>query len=202
MKNLLFVDEDSRVLAALQRQLHPMRDEWQMNFVQSSPEALAHFAAHPVDLIVTDLTMSGMNGAQLLAEVRDRYPDTIRMVLSGQTDRESVFKLIGAAHQYLCKPCDSTELRETIRRALALRDLFADEKLKKLVTRVHSLPTLPILHEQLNPELRKSDPSIDNMCRIISRDPGMVAKILQLVTPACFGLPQPMSRIDEAVVYL
>src|ERR1017187_6368046 len=114
MKNLLFVDDEVRVLQGLQRQLYGMRNEWNMNFKEGGAKALDFMASAPVDVIVTDMMMPGMDGAQLLTEVMKRHPDTIRIVLSGHADREAILRLVGPAHQYLSKPCDAEELRNAI----------------------------------------------------------------------------------------
>ena len=106
MKRLLFVDDEVRILQGLQRQLRVMKDEWQMDFVDSGPKALDFLAANPVDVLVTDMLMPGMDGAQLLAAVMNRHPRTVRLVLSGHADREAVLRLVGPAHQYLSKPCN------------------------------------------------------------------------------------------------
>lgn len=186
----------------MQRQLHSMRHEWQMSFKESGPKALEFMTASPVDVVVTDMMMPGMDGAQLLTEVRDRYPNTVRLVLSGQSDRESVLRLVGPAHQYLSKPCDAQELRTAISRSFALRDLLLSEQLKRLTTRLCSLPVLPGLHVQLTDELRKEDPSVERICEIISQDLGMTSKIMQLVNSAFFGLPQTIANAKDAVTYL
>jgi HD-like signal output (HDOD) protein/CheY-like chemotaxis protein len=202
MKTLLFVDDEPRVLQGLQRQLRPMHLEWDMHFVGSSDSALTFLAAHPVDIVISDMVMPGLDGSQLLTEVAKRHPHAVRIVLSGHAEREAVLRLVGPAHQYLCKPCDADELRKAIVRAFALRDLLGSERLKQLTTRIAHLPTLPSLHNRLTEELGKDAPSLENIGAIISRDIGMTAKILQLVNSAFFGLPQPISNPTEAVVYL
>src|ERR1035438_5129610 len=202
MKNLLFVDDEPRVLQGLQRQLRVMREEWQMDFVESGPKALEFLATSPVDVLVTDMMVPGMDGAQLLTEVMKRHPDTVRLVLSGHADREAVLRLVGPVHQYLSKPCNAEELRTAIARALAMRDLLASEPLKQLASRIDSLPSLPSSHAQLTAELRKPEPSVERVADIISRDIGMTTKILQLVNSAFFGLSQPASNVVEAVMYL
>lgn len=202
MKNLLFVDDEPRILQGLQRQLYGMRREWNISFAASGAKALELMAEQPIDVVVSDMMMPGMDGAQLLTEVMKRHPNTVRVVLSGHADRESVLRLVGPAHQYLSKPCDAEELRTTIHRAFAMRDLLANEQLKQLATRLRSLPTLPTLHAQLTQELRKEEPSLENVGKIIAHDIGMTSKILQLVNSAFFGLPQPLTSAREAVMYL
>jgi HD-like signal output (HDOD) protein len=202
MKTLLFVDDEPRILQGMQRQFHNMRLEWQMNFLGSGAKALEFMALTPVDVLVTDMMMPGMDGAQLLVEVRDRHPKTVRLVLSGHSDRESIMKLVGPAHQYLSKPCNTQELRTAISSSFALRDLLLNEDLKQLTTRLSSLPVLPTLYLELTDELGRKDPSVENISEIISQDVGMTSKIMQLVNSAFFGLPQPISGAKEAVHYL
>lgn len=202
MKKILFVDDEPRVLQGLQRQLHGMRLEWDMHFIDSAAKALERMATEPFEVIVTDMKMPGMDGAQLLGEVMRLHPPTIRLVLSGHADRDAVLRLVGPAHQYLCKPCNAEELRSAIRRALALRDLLSNDQLKELASRVRSLPSLPALHEQLTGEMAKPEPSLEKVAEIISRDPGMTAKVLQLVNSAFFGLPEPASTAADAVFFL
>jgi len=202
MKNLLFVDDEPKVLQGLQRQLHAMRNEWSMNFIGSGQQALDFMAANPVDVIISDMVMPGMDGSQLLTEVTKRHSSTVRIVLSGHAEREAVLRLVGPAHQYLSKPCDAMELRNAIARAFALRDLLCNEQLKQLATRVRCLPSLPALHHQLTVEFQKEEPSMERIGEIISRDIGMTTKILQLVNSAFFGLPQPINNPTDAVMYL
>ncbi|HEX4343576.1 MAG TPA: response regulator [Verrucomicrobiae bacterium] len=202
MKTLLFVDDEVKVLQGLQRQLRAMRNDWDMHFVENSAAALTFMATTPVDVIVTDMMMPGMDGSQLLTEVSRHYPHSIRIVLSGHAEREAVLRLVGPAHQYLSKPCDADELRNAIARAFALRDLHANERLKQLTTRIKTLPSLPALHQQLTAELQKDEASLERVSEIISRDMGMTTKILQLVNSAFFGLPQKINSPQEAVMYL
>ena len=100
-------------------------------------------ATHPVDVIVTDMMMPGMDGAQLLTEVSRLHPQTVRIVLSGHAEHEATLRLVGPAHQYLTKPCDADELRAAIARAFALRELLGNEQLKRLTAQIKTLPTLP-----------------------------------------------------------
>jgi HD-like signal output (HDOD) protein len=159
-------------------------------------------AVQPVDIIISDMMMPGMDGSQLLGEVLKRHPETVRIILSGQTGHEAVLRLVGPAHQYLSKPCDPDELRRAIAQALELRDLLGNGKLKQLATRIKNLPTLPTLYRQLTEELRLDEPSLEHVGEIVSRDIGMTAKLLQLVNSAFFGLAQPVSNPMEAVNYL
>ena len=117
MIRVLFVDDEAHILSGLQRMLRPLRHEWAMAFAQGGAAALEALAQAEFDVVVTDMRMPGMSGAQLLAEVHERYPRTARVVLSGQSEREHLQQLADIPHEYLPKPCDTEELKDTVRRA-------------------------------------------------------------------------------------
>lgn len=202
MKTLLFVDDEPRVLQGLQRQLRSMRNEWDMKFAASGAEALEFMANQPVDIVISDMIMPAMDGAQLLNEVAKRQPQTVRIILSGHAEREALLRLIGPAHQYLSKPCDADELRGALVRATALHELLGNAQLKKLTTRIKNLPCVPRLYELLAAELGKESPPLENISRIISQDVGMTVKILQLANSAFLGRATPVNTTAEAVGYL
>jgi response regulator RpfG family c-di-GMP phosphodiesterase len=89
------------------------------------------------------MRMPGMDGAQLLEEVQKRSPQTLRMVLSGQSDRETILRSVNPAHQFVSKPCESEELKSRLARILALGDLLQNPDLRELVTKLDYLPSLP-----------------------------------------------------------
>jgi HD-like signal output (HDOD) protein len=197
-KRILFVDDEPNVLGGLQRMLRSMRHEWEMAFAGSGKEALVALDRESFDVVVTDMRMPGIDGAELLAEVMSRHPKTVRIILSGHSDREVIMKSIGPAHQYLSKPCDAEILKATVVRACALRDLLANETLKRLASQMQSLPSLPSLYVELMTELQSPDSSIERVGEIISQDVGMTAKILQLVNPTFFGVREHISSPAEA----
>jgi putative nucleotidyltransferase with HDIG domain len=182
--------------------LRPMRDAWTSEFASSAEQALELLAKHPFDVLVTDVRMPGMDGAQLLSEVRDRYPAIVRIVLSGQCDRDALFRSVRVAHQCLNKPCDADALRATVLRACALRDLLVNERLLRLVSRLKTVPSLPSLYHEVMAELESPEPSIQKVGQIIAGDAGMTAKTLQMVNAAFFGLRSHVADPARAVVLL
>lgn len=202
LKSILFVDDEPLVLKGLERSLHSMRKEWDMVFANGGPEALKALSRHKFDIVVTDMKMPGMDGAQLLEEVKKRSPKSLRMILSGQADRETVLRCVNPTHQYLSKPCDGGELKSRLSRAFALRDLLSDPDLKDVVSRLDSLPSMPSLYLQLTDELHNAEPSMDRISRLISADMAMTAKVLQLVNSAFFGLRYQVSDACRAAMLL
>ncbi len=169
-----------------------------MAFAPSGAQALEIMAQESFDIIVSDMRMPGMDGARLLAEVRDKYPNTIRFVLSGQSDRETIFRSVGAAHQFMSKPCNPKDLEMTVDRAFALREVLRNSKVMETVSRIGDLPALPQTYSRLIELLQSSDCSIGEVGRIIESDLAMTAKILQLVNSAFFGVRRQVTTATQA----
>ncbi len=179
-----------------------MRGEWEMTFVESGREALEIMDGRSFDVIVSDMQMPEMDGARLLTEVMKKYPQTIRIVLSGHSDHNAVMHSVGIIHQFLAKPCSSDKLKYTVARACALRELLDDENLKAMVSRLESLPSLPSLYAELLDVLNSPDVSLKKVAEVISKDVAMTVKILQLVNSAFFGLGRSIANPTHAVTLL
>jgi HD-like signal output (HDOD) protein len=195
---VIFVDDEPRVLEGLKRMLRPKRNEWDMTFVGSAQAALDALKQQPREVVVTDMRMPGMSGAELLEIVQREYPDTIRLILSGQAETESVMKALGVSHQFLSKPCDAEILQGTISRAFALRDLAGNSAVKTLVARINKLPTLPATYQKLVECLKSPNADMDDVAKIISLDPSMTARLLKVVNSAYFGLAKPVADVGRA----
>jgi YesN/AraC family two-component response regulator len=116
---ILFVDDEPQVLDALRNLMRRQRHRWDMAFASGGAAALAAFEEAPFDVIVSDMRMPGMDGAELLALVRDRYPATARVVLSGYAEPAAVNRALAVAHEFLSKPCDARTLEQVIERMCA-----------------------------------------------------------------------------------
>ena len=202
MINILFVDDEPNILGGLERMLRTMRHEWEMSFAGSGPEALKVLDEKTIDVIISDMKMPGMDGAELFQIVSQRHPHVVRIILSGYSERETNMKSVGTAHQYLSKPCESDVLKATINRVCSLRDLLTDETLQSLVSQLPTVPSLPLLYMELVEELGREDSSARKVGEIVKQDIGMTVKILQIVNSAFFGLRRRISDSREAVELL
>ena len=201
-KRILFVDDEEFALNGLNRSLRSMQGEWDMEFVGSGLAALNRLAEVPFDVIVSDMRMPGMSGAELLNEVMKRYPKTVRLILSGYADHDLILKCVGSTHQYLAKPCDAKTLRMTVQRAAHLEESLKSEGLRLVVNRCSVLPSLPRLYSQIIEILQDPEAGVQDIGAIISQDVAMTAKILKLVNSAFFGLGNEITNPSEAVAYL
>jgi HD-like signal output (HDOD) protein len=199
MKKILFVDDEENILEGLQRTLRPLRNEWDMVFLNSGAEALEALKKESFDVILSDLWMAEMNGPLLLAEAKKISPETVRIILSGTIDEDYVMKSVSVAQQYLIKPCDIDTLQNTVNRACALHSFLANDELKKLIGQMKSLPSLPSLYREIVEELQLPDSSLQKIGKIFEKDIAMTARILQLVNSAFFGVRRKISSPAKAV---
>ena len=199
---ILFVDDEPRVLDGLRRMLRHMRNQWDMTFVTSAHDALQVLAQGHLDVIVSDMRMPQMDGLQLFEIVKHKYPQVVRIALSGETSKETTLRSVGPIHQYLQKPCSPEDLRNTIAHVCSLQGLLLNDNLQGLISELEALPCLPSLYTELIEALESDETSTRTVGQIISRDLGMTTKILQLVNSAFFGIPQHISSISQAVTLL
>ncbi len=190
------------MLHGLERLLRPLRNEWDIDFVEDAQESLARMAREPYDVVVADMIMPVMNGVELLQEVRQRHPGSVRFILSGHTDPDLILKCVGVAHQFLAKPCELETLETAIRRALKLDTTLQNETVRRVVSQLDRVPSIPSLYVEVVRRLRDPEVSLEDIAEVISQDIGMTAKILKLVNSAFFGLPQEVSSAVEAIAYL
>ena len=121
---LLLVDDEPNILASLRRVFQ--RENYELLFAQNGAEALRIMEKKPVELIMTDFMMPGMNGSELLREVRERWPNTIRIMLTGHANTDAVMGSIkeGAVYRFILKPWNDDDIRLTIALALEQYELI------------------------------------------------------------------------------
>ncbi len=202
MTRILFVDDDLRFLEALRVGLLPRADAWSMTFVESGARALEQLERSPQDVLVADVRMPGMDGAQLLRTVRERWPDTVRIVLSGAADLGDVVRLLPVAHQYLSKPCLAWRIGEVIERSLELKAILSKSVLRALLGGTDRLPAQPRVFSRLQVAMTNEKISAREVSRIIRADAMVTAKVLQIVNSAFFRPARRVTSIEQAVTYL
>lgn len=202
MMRVLFVDDEQCVLDGLRRSLRRHRRDWEFSFATSGEDAIEMMAETPPDVLVSDMRMPGMDGAQLLKITQDRWPGTVRFLLSGHSDSEAIMRSTLVAHQFLSKPCDGEQLRKTVDRATALHALIDDPDVRRAIGEVGKLPPVPETYHKLTKALATEDTSLEIVARVVSRDPVIAAKLLQLVNSAFFGLSRSVPEVRDALSLL
>ena len=167
-EKILFIDDDTNLLAAVERNL---RLKFNLVTAPGGEAGLAKMAADgPFAVVVADMQMPGMNGVQLLTEVRKRHPETVRLMLTGNADQHTAVEAVNQGHvfQFLTKPCPTEML------ALALQ---AGLKQYRLITAEREL-----LEKTLNGSIK------------------VLADVLSLIDPLSFGRGEALCGYMRAYV--
>jgi HD-like signal output (HDOD) protein len=202
MKNIVFVDDEQELLDGLRARLYKHRHDWRMQFVLSAEEAIAVFEQGAVDLIVSDVRMPKMDGCQLLGIIKQRWPKTIRIIVSGYNDAVQALSLTSLAHQYIAKPCDAGQLENVIDRCFHVQELLSEERLRNVVGRIGNLPTLPKTYGRMQAALSRPTVTAAEIAAIVNTDAAIACKVLQISNSAFFRLSKPVVSIRDAVTYL
>lgn len=201
-KRILFVDDDPLLLelytVAMEKEAH----RWEIIRTERGASALEILATKDFDVVVSDMRMPGMDGTELMREVRRLYPRTSRIIISGIADQEEISRSLESTHQFLAKPIKLRELSATLSRIGNLDAFLLDEKLKSLVGQLDSLPSFPSIYLQIIRELNTDDPSIEAIAGIAIQDPALTVKMLQVANSAAFGLAHQVSNPFEAIQFI
>jgi HD-like signal output (HDOD) protein len=199
---VLFVDDNQRVLDGLRRSVRTQDVAWTAAFSDSGRDALDQLALAPFDVVVADMRMPLMDGAELLAAVAETHPRAIRLVLSGQMDKRAAERAAAVAHGFLSKPVSGNALCETIDRLLAMRSRLPNDALRDVANAVSALPSPPaacaaILSVTADPRV-----PIATVVGAIERDIAFTAKLLQLSNSAFFGNRRSLTTVEGAIGHL
>jgi HD-like signal output (HDOD) protein/ActR/RegA family two-component response regulator len=202
MRHILFVDDDHDVLDGLRDALRARRREWRMTFVTSGDAAVDVLEAEPVDIVVSDLRMPGMDGAAVLTAAARIQPDAVRIVLSGHADPETIGRVAAVAHRILVKPSPIDVVARVIERSCVLLDVTGEVRLIRLAAGACALPSPSATYAKLAELLVRADATTEQVTDVLERDIAMAAKVLQLANSAYFGQREPVSSLHDAVTLL
>jgi EAL domain-containing protein (putative c-di-GMP-specific phosphodiesterase class I)/FixJ family two-component response regulator len=126
VRKLLLLDDEANILSALKRLFR--RDGYEVHATTDPAEAFRILAEHRIGVVISDQRMPIMSGAEFLRQVKRLHPDTIRIVLSGYTDLQSVMEAIneGAIYRFMTKPWEDDALRTAIREAFQSQELVTE----------------------------------------------------------------------------
>jgi two-component system probable response regulator PhcQ len=165
---LLLVDDEPNLTSALVRSLD--RQQFQIFTADSAQQGLMILAGNDIDVVVSDERMPGMTGSQFLSEVRKQWPNTIRMILSGQADLEAAVRAIneGEVYRFLLKPCHPKDLQMTILQGLQHKKLVAQSR--RLLMEHQKTQNLLDELEKANPGITKIEVDEDGAIDMGSYD--------------------------------
>jgi len=198
-RSILFVDDEKAILKCLKRSF--MDCEYDTYFAESGREALLIFESNHIDLVVSDMRMPYMDGRTLLKTIKEKYPDTLRLILSGDAGKNEVIKALvdGSAIIYLVKPWNHEDLVKTIAGLFETRASLADHKLGALIMDMEKVPTHPVIYKKFC-QLLDQDADTKEFTSLIESDPVISAKLLHIANSAFYGIKT--GSVQQALVYL
>ena len=189
-RTLLLVDDEPNVVSSLKRLFR--RDGYAILTANSGEEGLQVLAQSKVDVIISDQRMPGMTGVELLREAKKRYPDTIRIVLSGFTELQSVTDAIneGAIYRFLTKPWVDEQLREQVHKAFEHVELLEQNR------------QLDIKIRTTNQELMAANRHLGALIEATRRQVQTETASLAVLREALQLIPTPILGVDDQMVIM
>jgi HD-like signal output (HDOD) protein len=201
-KQILFVEDNTLLRQMYLMMLEGETETWEGTGAANAKEALRLMEKSAFDVVLSDLRMPGMDGVELMGVVRQLYPRCSRIIVSGLSDQAEIARSLDSTHQFLAKPFDIKALKSTLSRLTNLDAYLKDEKLQSLVGQMRVLPSFPSVYHEIMQELGSEDPAIERLAEIISQDPSMTAKLLQIANSAASGRSAKASSAFDAVQFV
>lgn len=198
---LLFVDDEPRILNGIENALIFANDDWSADFAGSGEEAVALLDTNPYDVLVTDMKMPGLTGADVLEHAMAVRPAMVRLILSGEVDPTLAERAMPLTHEFVPKPCDPDELFGIIERVTTTTQTLESSTVRDVLGSLDQLPSEPTLHLEIQEAIDRSDGS-DVIGRIIERDLAISASVIKTANSAFYGFRNPAENVRDAVVRL
>jgi HD-like signal output (HDOD) protein/ActR/RegA family two-component response regulator len=201
-KRVLFVEDNALLREMYLMMMDGEGQAWEAASAPDARQALRLMEQAPFDVVVSDMRMPGMDGLELMDVVRQLYPRSSRIILSGLSDQEEIARSLDSTHQFLAKPFEAKALKATLARLGKLDAYLKDTRLQALVGQMRVLPSFPSVYHEIMKELGGEDPSIERLAGIIAEDPSMTVKLLQIANSAAGGRATKAASPFEAVQFV
>ena len=198
---LIFVDDEPAILRSARRVLHRVCSGWELHFCETLDQATAAVGQSEVWILILDEKSLGddLSHAQ---ELFSRAPAALRVILTSSSDESVIYGSTRIAHMVLPKPFQKQDLEGAVTRALAIAELQMSDRLRSSVAQLQSLPVLPEVYRRVSSELSEEDPDVDRVASVISDQPQVLARLLQVSNSALFGFTTPSKDTRQVVMRL
>ena len=198
---VLFVDDEPHILRSIQRLI--MRRPYEALYAESGKGALKILETTLVDAVVSDMMMPTMNGYDLLQKVKELYPSTARIILSGFAEAKIIQNAVmqGVATAYLLKPLEIEVLVSILKQCQTMRDHLNDTNVRNAILSAGPLPVLSQRRKDLL-SLVEADSSAGDIARAVEMDSAVSTNILRLANSAFYGHKASVGSIKDAIVFM
>jgi len=199
-QTIMFVDDEKNILHIIRRELFDA--PFNILLAGSAQEGLELLKSTPIDMVVSDICMVGMDGLRFLVEVKRKYPDIIRTVLSGHLEENLVLSAItkGISSAFFSKPWDPDQFRQDCSQMLASKKILNDSKLLAIINSIGTMPSLPQVYFDF---LSAIDEGVNprQLAEILGQDATMAVNILHMANTAYFSAYK-ISSLERALIQL
>lgn len=201
---ILFVIDEPGTLLAIQQLLQ--NDNWECRFADNGGAALEILSKDSYELVIADQSLSQTGGSELLQTIRQLHPQTVRLLLTEQTQPDNNVECLatGCAQQILPHPWIDQEFKEIIRSALrqsALQKEYSPE-FQTLINSIPLLPTLPESYSRVRSCIVGDEVDIEKMATIINQDVSISTILLHWANSALFGQRFQVDTVKKAIIVL
>lgn len=187
MKRILAVDDNLLILKSLRRLF--AHSDYEITIFEEPLNALEYLESNTVDVVISDMKMPVMSGYEFLSEVKKKYPNVFRIVLSGYTDEKVVMEALkhNIAKLYISKPWNDVELIKRIDQIFETEKQLNNETVRVIIRNLDELPSLKESYIRII-NLIDADKEIQEIAQAIEADPPLTMKLLHIANSAFFGL--------------
>ena len=201
-KRVLFVEGDAAVCGEFVRLVHQRRPSWELVTVPNAKDALDQITPGSFDAVVASARLTGKSSVEFLNEVGRRHPGLPRLIRYAPEDKSLLRGFAGWTLLHLTREMDSTEIEEGLECAFQLGEWTRQEALRTLLPKMVRIPAMPDLYTQVLNLLASPTADAADVGKLISTEPALTAKMLQLVNSAAFALAHHITNAVEAVMFL
>lgn len=199
---ILLVDGDGDLLQALRRAFWKRHRTWEVILAQTGAEAVQVLARDPVDIVISDMGLPDMEGADLLHRVREAQPGAVRIALAEHPLAEWLEKVEGDLHRLFIKPLEPDFLIGVVESLDIEDDETSVRAVRAFVGGLGRIPSLPSLYSELVALLQREDAGMNEVARLIRKDLGVASQVLKLANSVHCASDRPVAELGRAVAML
>lgn len=198
-KKILFVDDEIQILKSLNRLF--MDTEYEIFTAGSGEEALEILANETIDLVITDMRMPVMDGFQLLQKIKELYPNVLKIILSGYSEKNTILDALqkNLAKLYILKPWDNDKLILLVDQIFETENILRDVNLIHLINNTDELPTIEKSYLNIM-NLIDSNADLSIIASAIEKDQAIATKILHIINSAFYEVKT--GSVKQAIALL
>jgi HD-like signal output (HDOD) protein len=199
---IVVVGGDAGEVAAVGRELVEQGLDWRLHHAAGPADVPAGDTDAAPDVLVCASRVGNSDGLAVLASLRQRHPDAVRILLLEPDGDRDVLAALTTSHRLLSEPLDSLALIEAVESVAELRTLLDDPALKQLIERVGTLPAAPRQYLALTALLRDPDSTSAQIAEVVAQDPTVAARVLRLSNSAYYSGGREITDLRSAVTRL